>query len=151
MEARPANFSKERIVIPYIPIEVSDARDIAERREKDIVIILAFDHGHDRTHVTTFGRSADDKMRSGQIGEAIAEDYGGEPTDDLRADWRLIEQAELCEALNAAVKVIRTWHGMGHNPESEKVAWDLYYRNAPEMRLIRETLDKKHPAAAVQS
>ena len=47
-----------------------------------------------------------------------------------------------CVALRAslikAVDVIRIWHNMGMEDSSN--LWDIYWRNAPEMKAIRETL-----------
>jgi hypothetical protein len=43
-------------------------------------------------------------------------------------------------ALTQAVALIRAWHGMGMSGDVEKQAWDIYWRNAPEMQAIREAL-----------
>jgi len=40
------------------------------------------------------------------------------------------ENARLLDGLNAAVEVIRQWHG--------QEAWDLYYNHSPDMKPIRE-------------
>lgn len=40
------------------------------------------------------------------------------------------------DALRQAVKVITTWHNMGGADD----VWDIYYRNAPEMKAIRDIL-----------
>lgn len=42
---------------------------------------------------------------------------------------------ELVNALNQAVNVIKEWH------QADEV-FDIYYKNAPEMKVIRETLSK---------
>lgn len=39
------------------------------------------------------------------------------------------------DALRQAVEVIKTWHNMDGSD-----VWDIYYRNAPEMRSIRDAL-----------
>lgn len=52
-----------------------------------------------------------------------------------------IEKLE--DALAKAVEVIRVWHNMGGNES----VWDIYWRNAPEMKPIREAvsaLEKSH-------
>ena len=48
--------------------------------------------------------------------------------------------AELLAALKAAVRLIRTWHGMGMGP-AEQQAWELY-QASPEMRSINATIAK---------
>lgn len=40
------------------------------------------------------------------------------------------------DALRAAVEVIKNWHNMDGSDD----VWDIYYRNAPEMRAIRDIL-----------
>jgi regulator of replication initiation timing len=52
---------------------------------------------------------------------------------------------EECErkhaALVHAVSVIQTWHNMGiHESFSASELWDIYWRNAPEMKPIREAM-----------
>lgn len=45
------------------------------------------------------------------------------------------------EALRAAVKIIRTWHGARMLARTvERQGWALYYRYAPEMAPIRDAL-----------
>ena len=61
---------------------------------------------------------------------------------DLVGDARA-EIEKLRETLVGAVDVIRTWHNMGlpeKGPGSASSMWDIYWRNAPEIRPIREAL-----------
>jgi hypothetical protein len=45
---------------------------------------------------------------------------------------------KLDDALAKAVEVIKQWHNMGGGED----VWQIYYDNAPEMKLIRETLTR---------
>lgn len=52
----------------------------------------------------------------------------GEESDRLRA------------ALVRSVSVIQTWHNMGVPEKQRSDLWDIYWRNAPELKQIREAL-----------
>jgi hypothetical protein len=49
-------------------------------------------------------------------------------------------EERLRAALVKAVEVIQTWHNMGMSGKQASEMWDIYWRNAPEMKLIREAL-----------
>ncbi len=49
------------------------------------------------------------------------------------------EAFELRNALLKAVEVIRTWHDQA---TSDDTAWRIYFDNAPEMKEIREALER---------
>lgn len=44
------------------------------------------------------------------------------------------------KAIVQAVEVIQVWHNMGMSGKVASDAWDIYWRNAPEMKPIREAL-----------
>lgn len=50
------------------------------------------------------------------------------------------EIIELREALLKAVELIQSWHNMGMSGKMASDTWDIYWRNAPELKLIREAL-----------
>jgi hypothetical protein len=52
----------------------------------------------------------------------------------------LTERDRLRVALLGAVEAIQTWHNMGMSAQQASSMWDIYWRNAPEMRPIREAL-----------
>ena len=69
--------------------------------------------------------------------------FGYSAADEICTDlcWQLEREAatanahiaQLREALQQSIAVIKTWHDMdGSN------VWDIYYRAAPEMKLIRD-------------
>jgi len=62
--------------------------------------------------------------------------------DELRATR--IRQTREINSLRAAlvksVEVIRTWHNQGIPVRECSKLWDIYWRNAPEMKQIREAL-----------
>lgn len=47
-------------------------------------------------------------------------------------------------ALVKAVEVIQGWHNMGIPAGNRSELWDIYWRNAPEMKLIREALSDEN-------
>ncbi len=62
----------------YKPIPVAAARAIAAQYEKDVVIVLAYDHEHGLVHTTTYGRSEDDSVKAKRVGKALCEMIGGD-------------------------------------------------------------------------
>jgi len=50
---------------------------------------------------------------------------------------------ELREALQKAVEVIRIWHGLKiKDAEAEAQMWKIYWEQSPEMKIIREALER---------
>ena len=43
-------------------------------------------------------------------------------------------------ALGMALQLIRAWHGVGLGRDNEQAAWDLYLKNAPELKPILTAL-----------
>lgn len=76
------------------------------------------------------------------------------PRDLGEANARLIAAApDLLSALTEARLIIRQWHGMGMSTGDEIDAWNIYDRNAPEMKPINAALalaegSDKEPSAA---
>lgn len=54
--------------------------------------------------------------------------------------WAVEEIERLRAALVQAVSVIQTWHNMGVPEKQRSDLWDIYWRNAPELKQIREAL-----------
>jgi hypothetical protein len=52
------------------------------------------------------------------------------------------QEQVLRAALVHAVSVIQTWHNMDIPERDRSGLWDIYWRNAPEMKPIREALEK---------
>lgn len=54
------------------------------------------------------------------------------------------ENKQISDALSKSVEVIKEWHNMGasrfKSREVIEEIWHIYYKNAPEMKLIREAL-----------
>lgn len=63
----------------YQPIPTAVAKQIAERYNKSIVIICAFDPEHGMLHTTTYGASEQDKALAADGGEIAAKALGTMP------------------------------------------------------------------------
>ena len=63
----------------YKPIPISAAKLIADRYEKDQVIVIAWDYKYGKTHVTTFGKTVDDCSQAAIAGNRIKRDFLGWP------------------------------------------------------------------------
>jgi hypothetical protein len=51
------------------------------------------------------------------------------------------ERDRLREALVHSVTVIQGWHNMGVPEKQRSELWDIYWRNAPELKPIRAALE----------
>lgn len=49
---------------------------------------------------------------------------------------------ELLAQLKKSVELVRAWHCMGESEAAARETWRLYWNYAPEMRPIRELLEK---------
>lgn len=78
----------------YRPIDVEAARSIADRFDKDIIAILAWDRAFNRTHTTTFGKTIADKAGAAMLGEILAKAAGMGPPDVKFEDFRTRLAAE---------------------------------------------------------
>lgn len=57
--------------IPYREVPPSAAGDVGKKYKKARVILVSYDKEHDRTHMTTWGETADDKARAAGMGDKI--------------------------------------------------------------------------------
>ena len=75
--------------------------------------------------------------------------FDEEPDGDLHGECaaeihRLnVEYEVMRRALVGAVAVIQTWHNMGAGKDASTL-WDIYWRNAPEIKPIRAALASAH-------
>ena len=84
----------------YMPIPVKAAKDIAEKYEKCIVIINAWDNVHGLLHITTYGVSEQDKLNAASGGDISAEALGAYmPAKTTYQDFRepKLVLKEFCE------------------------------------------------------
>ena len=93
---------------PYLPIPVNTAREISERYQKSMVVILAYDPEHQKTHTTTYGVSAFEKENAAACGELCALTLGGDLSkkqthEDFNDDYRPAEYTEAMDLLRAIV------------------------------------------------
>ena len=92
------------------PVPVSVASTIAARFNKDMVIILCWDAFRERLYVTTWGRSAGDKLRAAEAGTMFADLCGVDIKQErVYEDFRL-DAARLKvenDALKADIDVLK--------------------------------------------
>lgn len=70
------------------------------------------------------------KVHQPMLAQALADHIGA----------RARQRTRLRAALVEAVEVIQQWHNMGMRGPDASELWDIYWRNAPELKLIREAL-----------
>ena len=56
----------------YKQVPPSAGQEVATKFDKDIVVIVSIDWAHDKTHFTSFGKSAADKLNAAKLSEAVA-------------------------------------------------------------------------------
>lgn len=91
----------------YQSVPVDQARQIGESFNKDCVVILTYDADHERTHVTTWGRSPEDKAAAARVGELCAQQIGCEmETQTVHQDYR--REGEAAQAVDRLVQAGRS-------------------------------------------
>lgn len=78
----------------YTPVPVAAARQIADEFDKSVVIIFAIDAQHDRSHMTTYGRTAEQKAWSAHLGDEVARIISGSEKREVYEDYRSIDAAK---------------------------------------------------------
>lgn len=92
----------------YQPVPVSAARAIGEDFAKDCVVILTFDHASNKTHATTWGRSASDKEGAVQVRDKCLVSIGVDMSDGItHQDYRFTEQGKRAQIVDALVASCR--------------------------------------------
>lgn len=84
----------------YKPIPVSVAVQIAESFEKSMVVIMAYDPKHERSHTTTYGQNPADKENAAKIGDACSVLVCGEEGFAAKRsyeDYRFVDQGKRAE------------------------------------------------------
>lgn len=92
----------------YAAISVHEARQIGEGYQKDMVLILAYDHKSGRTHATTWGRGAADKAGAVNVRNLCLEAIGVcMAKGNTYQDFRYITEAERAKVVDALVRACR--------------------------------------------
>lgn len=60
----------------YKDVPIEAAKDIAEKYDKDQVIVVCWDDEHKRTHVTTYGKSLSDCKAAAEGGNFVKRALG---------------------------------------------------------------------------
>ena len=90
----------------YLPVPVEAAQYIAQKFDKSIVIISAWDPIHGLLHTTTYGVTPADKESAAIGGEIACKALGGlrEASTNFE-DFRLDQAKKLLAALKSAIKI----------------------------------------------
>jgi hypothetical protein len=84
----------------YQPVLVDAAREIAFKYVKDWVMVIAYDAGFDKTHCTTFARTAGDKSFVADLSEVCLRAIGICTEDaTVHEDFRLVRASEAAEEI----------------------------------------------------
>src|ERR1043166_3558936 len=109
---------------PYLAIPVETARQIARDFDKQIVIVLAWNHEHKLLHTVTYGAQPRDKISAANGGEIAAKALG---TDLSKAgfteDFRTVDaakNAQLRDLADRAVHVLRSYQFGNSAPDLAK-------------------------------
>jgi hypothetical protein len=109
---------------PYLSIPVEVARKIAREFDKQIVIICAFNHDHQRLHTVTYGAKPEDKISAAKGGDICTEALGA----DLEAavsyeDFRTLDaakNAQLRDLAEGLIHALRSYQNGNAAPELAK-------------------------------
>jgi hypothetical protein len=86
-------MSETKAPAEYTQVTVDLARQIAVQCKKDVIVIMSIDRQFDKTHFTTYGVTADDKLQAACFGETIATGLGcGGPLERFE-DFRTVDAA----------------------------------------------------------
>jgi hypothetical protein len=95
----------------YRPVPVQAAEYIAKTFNKSMVVVLAYDRVHAKTHTTTYGVSAIEKEQAAAVGEVCTNTIGADLSrkivyEDFHRDYdpaRFKESLEVLHAVNRAL------------------------------------------------
>ena len=91
----------------YKPIPVDTARQIAADCNKDIIVILAYDHETETTHSTTWGRDPKDKEAAVDVRDICLESIGVTKDKTTYQDYRFIKEGERAQIVDELVAACR--------------------------------------------
>lgn len=92
----------------YRPIPVEAASRIAVQNDKDIVVIVAVDDAHQKTHFTTWGNTPQNKIRAANLATDIVVSVGesmefAESFEDFRTVEAAVRAADI-ETLSDSIR-----------------------------------------------
>ena len=94
---------------PYLPIPVEVARQIARDFDRQIVIILAWNHKHGKLHTVTYGVQPNDKIWAAKGGEIASKALGADLSKSNTAeDFRTVDAAKNAQLRDMAERIIHT-------------------------------------------
>jgi hypothetical protein len=97
--------------LEYQPVPVYAARRLAEEFGKEVVIILAWDHVHDRLHTTTYGRADKSKWLAADAGIVAARALGAQiDMKQYYEDFRT--EVDTAKFLRSKELLRASWHAL---------------------------------------
>ena len=96
----------------YQNIPVLAAKSLADTYDKDIVVILAWNHEHHTLNTVTYGVKASDKVSAGRAGEIASKALGMDPStaatvEDFRRDHNAARERAMLEAIKKHLPAIQ--------------------------------------------
>lgn len=109
---------------PYLTIPVTVARQIARDFDKQIVIIVAWNHEHKLLHTVTYGTQPNDKISAANGGDIVTKALGmdlsrSKPNEDFRT-VDSARNAQLRDLADRAVHVLRSYQFGNSAPDPAK-------------------------------
>ena len=93
----------------YKPVTVEATRRICDEFDKDFVVIIASDEEHNRTHYSSYGKTALDKQLSAGLADYIATLLGHNRSNvEWYADWRTKSEAVRAEEVDRLLRLIES-------------------------------------------
>lgn len=92
----------------YKGVPVEAARSVGQLFDKNMVVILAYDRVHEKTHTTTWGRTPEDKLGVARLGDICAEACGADMSKtEVYQDFRAISAGEQAQKIDKLVRACR--------------------------------------------
>ena len=87
----------------YKPVPVAVALAIADHFDKDVVVIFAIDRACDKNHMTTYGKTAENKIQAAVIADLIGSALDLAGPHEKFEDFRTVDAAKRAEQIQELV------------------------------------------------
>lgn len=109
---------------PYLSITVEKAREISREFEKQIVVICAWNHEHQKLHTVTYGVEPVDKLSAAKAGDICAKALGMDlGKREIIEDFRTVnaaKNAQLRDLADGVLHALRSYENGNTSPDLAK-------------------------------